>query len=345
MNLSKNISIIVIMLISSQLFAQLSNQQQIFKTGTTAAQFLKIGVDARAASLGNAFTAFSGDLSAMYWNPAGLADIQGAQVLFVNNDWLHDISMTYLAFAFDLRNLGVIGASITALGVPDEPVRTVEEPDGTGEYYDVSDLAISFSYARRLSNKFSIGGNVKYIQQKIWHSSAKAVAIDFGSLFVTPFNNIRIGASLSNWGNVMQMTGRDLRISVDPDPVNEGNVEFINSLYETDKFPLPLMFRVGISGEIIQTDQIRVSFGLDAMHPNDNVEAVNAGTEFAFAETFFLRCGYANLFREESEEGFSFGGGIHYRIWGSTTVLKMDYSYTVFSDLGGVPRLSVAVKF
>jgi len=74
-------------------------------------------------------------------------------------------------------------------------------------------------------------------------------------------------------------------------------------------------------------------------------DPVNTGAEFAFAETFFLRCGYANLFREDSEEGFSFSGGIHYRIWRSSTILKVDYSYTVFSDLGGVPRLSVAVKF
>lgn len=345
MNLIKKITIISLILIGSQVFAQLDNKQQIIKTGTTAAQFLKIGVDARAAALGNAFTAFRGDLSAMYWNTAGLADIKGAQVLFVNNDWLHDISLTYLAFAFDLRTLGVIGVSITTLSVPEELVRTVDEPDGTGEYYDVSDLAVSFSYARRLTNKFSIGGNVKYIQQKIWHSTAKAIAFDFGSLFETPFNNIRIGASLSNWGNLMQMTGRDLRFSVDPDPVNEGTVEFINSLYETDEFPLPLMFRVGISGEILQTDQLRLSFGLDAMHPNDNVEAVNAGAEFAFAETFFLRGGYANLFNVDAEEGVSFGGGINYRIWGSSSILKIDYSYTDYNRLGGVPRITIGVKF
>lgn len=324
---------------------QIDNDQQIIKAGTTAAQFLKIGVDARASAMGNAFTAFGGDLSSMYWNPGGLADVQGIQFVFINNNWLYDITVNYLAFAIDLRDKGVFGASIVNLGAPEQLVRTVEEPDGTGEQFSVNDLAITFSYARRLTDKFSIGGNVKYIQETIWHSSARAIAVDFGSLFITPFNDIRIGASLSNWGNSMQMDGRDLRFSTDPDPINEGNVEFINALYETDKYPLPLMFRVGIAGEIMETQLMRLSFALDAMHPNDNLEAVNAGVEYAFAETFFLRAGYANLFREDSEEGLSFGGGFKYRILGTTNILKINYSYSDFNRLIGVSRISIGMQF
>ena len=324
---------------------QIDNDQQIIKAGTTAVPFLKIGVDARASGMGNAFTAVGGDISSMYWNPGGMADVQGIQFVFVNNNWLYDITINYLAFAMNLRNNGVFGGSIINLGSPEQLVRTVEEPEGTGEYFNVMDMAITFSYARRLTDKFSIGGNIKYIQQTIWHSSARAFAVDFGSLFITPYKDIWIGASLTNWGNSMQMDGRDLRFSNDPDPNNEGNVEFINASYETDKYPLPLMFRVGIAGELIKTQQMRVSFALDAMHPNDNLEAVNAGVEYAFAETFFLRAGYANLFRKDSEEGLTLGGGLKYRIWGTPNLLNINYSFTDYNRLNGVSRISIGMQF
>ena len=330
---------------SSLLLAQLDNSATITKTGTTAAQFLKIGVDARASAMGNAFTAMKGDLSSMYWNPAGLTSIGRMETMFMNSSWLAGIQFTHAAFAINLNAAGVIGFSMTSLSVPEDMVRTVEKPNGTGEYFDAGDLAMNFTYARKLTDQFSIGGNIKYIRQNIWHASASSVAADLGALFVTPFNGIRLGASLSNYGSEMQMTGRDQKFSIDPDPNNGGNVEFVNAMYETDKFPLPLLFRVGLSGEIIESEKMRLSFAVDALHPNDNVEWVNAGLEYAVAETFFLRSGVTTLFREDSEEGLTFGGGIHYRIGESTTQIKLDYSYSAFGRLKNVQRLSLGLRF
>jgi hypothetical protein len=80
-------------------------------------------------------------------------------------------------------------------------------------------------------------------------------------------------------------------------------------------------------------------------HPNDNVEWVNAGLEYAVAETFFLRSGVTTLFREDSEEGLTFGGGINYRVGGSSTLLKVDYSYSAFGRLKNVQRLSLGLRF
>ena len=134
-------------------------------------------------------------------------------------------------------------------------------------------------------------------------------------------------------------------ISVDPDKQNEGNVEFVNALYETEPFPLPLIFRVGIAGELLQKDKTRVSFGLDALHPNDNTESMNAGLEFAYAETFFLRGGYATIFRGETEEGMTLGGGIYYKLGKSNTKLKLDYSYTDYGRFDFIQRLTVGLRF
>jgi hypothetical protein len=317
--------------------------QTMTKSGTTAAQFLKIGVDARATAMGNAFTAMEGDVSSIFWNVAGLANVKRIETMFVNNDWLSGVGFHYLGLALPLRRIGVLGLSVTSLTVPDDKVRTVTKPEGTGEYWGAQDLAVNLSFARKLTDKFSIGGNIKFIQQTIWHSHANTFAIDLGALFVTPFKGIRLGASLANYGGELRMTGRDQKLSVDPDLINQGNVEFVNALYETDAFPLPLIFRVGLSGELVRTKALRLSYAIDALHPNDNTEAVNTGFELAVGETFFLRGGHANLFRENAEEGLTLGGGLHYRLWGTQAILRIDYSYVDFGRLKYVNRVSIGI--
>ncbi len=324
---------------------QIDNTQTITKSGTTAAQFLKIGVDPRGAAMGNAFSAMDGDVSSMYWNPAGVATIGGIETMFVNSNWLVGIDFNFAAVAVNLKSAGVLGIGLTSLRVPEAQVRTVEKPEGTGEYFNANDLSLNLTYAKKLTNNFSLGGNIKFIRQNIWHAEASSIAADLGALFITPFRHIRLGASLSNYGSDMQLMGRDQKFSMDPDPNNEGNVEFVNSLYETDYFPLPLIFRVGLAGEIINTKSMRLSFAVDALHPNDNAEWVNTGVEMVIAETFFLRGGYSTLFKPDSEEGLSFGGGIQYRLWRSSTLLKLDYSYSNYGRLENVQRISLGIRF
>ena len=196
-----------------------------------------------------------------------------------------------------------------------------------------------------LTDRFSIGGSVKYIQQNIWHSTAKTIALDIGTLFKTPFNNTRLGASISNYGGKMRMEGRDQKISVDPDQDNEGNVEFVNAVYETEYFPLPLIFRVGLSGELIQKETIILTYGIDAIHPNDNSEYVNLGLEFNYNDKFFLRGGAPSLFKEDRIEGLSFGVGLNYPINRMSTLLSIDYSLSNFGPLDEVQRLNLSFNF
>jgi hypothetical protein len=337
-------TLIIVFAVSA--FAQLDNTQTLTKTGTAAAQFLKIGVDARATAMGGAYAGMMGDLSSIHWNPSGLGYITGRDVEFVHNEWLAGMNFNHIAFATELGYVGILAASITSLTTPEDMVRTVDQPEGTGEFWDASDLAVHLSYARRLTDKFSFGASLKYIQQRIWHESASSVAGDIGALFVTPFfNGMRLGAAISNFGGELRMEGRDLRFSKDPDDFNQGNVQFVNALYETDPFPLPLLFRVGVAGDFIQNNRLRWSYAIDALHPNDNTESLNLGTEVALGETFYVRAGYAQLFREESEEGLTVGGGIHYRIYGSSMLLKLDYAYAEFGLLDYVQRFSVGLTF
>lgn len=338
-------SVLTIMFLVIPVQAQLGNTQTNTKSGTTAAQFLKIPVDARGSAMGGAAAGMSGDLGSVFWNPAGLSNLTRMEISFVNSNWLAETQLQHVGLGIPLQSYGVLGISVTQLTIPEDIVRTVNNPEGTGEYWQASDLSVQLTYAKRLTDRFSIGGNLKFVQQKIWHSSATTFAGDLGVLFITPFNGIRIGASLSNYGGDMKLAGRDQKLSVDPDLVNQGNVEFVNALYETESFPLPLLFRVGISGELIKSRALRISYGVDALHPNDNTEAVNTGVEIALGETFFLRGGLSSLYRENSEEGVTFGGGLQTRIWRSPARLKLDFCYQEFGRLKNVQRVSIGIIF
>jgi hypothetical protein len=226
----------------------------------------------------------------------------------------------------------------------DMDVRTVAYPEGTGEKFGVSDFAIATSYARNLTDRFSIGFTAKYINQKLWHESASSFAIDIGTLFTTQFNGMTIGMSISNFGNKMQLAGSDTQIPVDIAPEKEGNNNKIVGNMRTDRWSLPLIFRFGAAMNVINNYNYRWTVALDAMHPNDNTEYINVGTEYAIKNMFFLRAGYKNLFMKDSEEGLTVGAGLAYKLIRNVK-LKIDYAYADFGILESVQRVSVALEF
>ena len=304
----------------------------ITKVGTTAAQFLKIGVGARAVSLGGSFVAEANDLSALYWNPAGLSNINGTAVQFSHTKYLADINYSYAAVGFNVGSVGTMAASLLFLDSGDMKVRTISEPGGTGELFKKQDLALQLSYARALTDRFSIGTTFKYIREKIWHSTASATAFDIGVLFTTPYQHLRLGASMSNFGPKMQMSGRDIIFSTDPSPNQEGNVEIVNTEFLLDRHPLPLMFRVGLAWDAIRTADHRIVVMTDAAHPNDNSEYINTGLEYNFRDLVALRTGYRNLFETDGEQGVTWGVGLNLRI-DRTTKASFDYAYADFGRL------------
>lgn len=304
----------------------------ITKVGTTAAQFLKLGVGARAIALGGTFVGEANDLSALYWNPAGLSKLAGSGVQLSHTNYLADIDYNYFAFGTNLGNAGTVAVSLIYLDSGEMEVRTTRQPEGTGERFDVQDLALQLSYGRALTDRFSIGGSLKYIREAIWHSSASSVAFDIGTLFTTPYEQLRLGASMSNFGPKMKMGGRDILFSEDPGLDQEGNVEIVNAAFLLDEHPLPLIFRVGLSWDAIETAEHRILVSTDAAHPNDNSQYVNFGTEYSFRDLLALRVGYRNLFEEDGEEGLTFGAGLNVRIDRSLRA-RFDYAYAEFGRL------------
>lgn len=318
--------------------------QPVTKIGTTAAKFLSIPVGARALGMGGAFVSLSDDASSMYWNPGGMARLTAREAMVYHADWVADIDFNYAGIVLPFERLGVLGFNLTMLSYGEMERTTEDQPDGTGDFFTAGSFAFGVSYARNLTDWFSIGVNAKYVQETIWNSSASGFAIDIGTLFTTPFPGVTFGAGVSNFGQKMQITGDDLLVQKDISP-NKGNNPNINANLTTDRFDLPLNLRIGFSYEPVTNDDQRLIIALDAAHPNDNSESVNVGFEYSLLQRMVsLRGGYKALGVAESEERFTVGGGLRYEI--STGVAtRIDYAYEDFGRLQNAHTVTISVHF
>jgi len=336
----KKITILVFMILVIALQAG-----AVTKVGTTAAGFLNIDVGSRALGMGGAYVAVADDITAMYWNPAGVARLKTAQTAFTHTKWLADVNFNYAAVVVPLGAIGNVGANATFLTMDEMERTTIAEPEGTGEMFDAGSYAFGLSYARDLTDRFSIGFNFKYVNEKIYHSTASGAAFDIGTIFDTQYYGLKIGMSITNYGTKMQMGGRDMLIQADIDPQISGNNENINANLNTDSYDLPLMFRVGVSMDLLKgKGNSNLIVAVDALHPNDDVESVNVGAEYGFNKMFFLRGGYKSLFASDSEEGLCLGAGFSYSVPGAGT-LMLDYAYEDFGVLKDVQLFTIGLGF
>ena len=203
-------------------------------------------------------------------------------------------------------------------------------------------LVIGLNYSRFLTDDFSIGFNVKYINEYIWHMSATGFGIDVGTMYkIHVLNELRIAASISNFGSKMQLSGRDVTTIMNS---GAGGGNLVNTNLELEKFDLPLLFRFGISSDIIRDKDNRITIAVDAVHPNDHTEFINSGLEYAWNEMIYIRGGYNSLFEEDSEKGLTLGVGLHYRII-DLVKIKIDYAYQDFGRLNNVQYISLGIDF
>lgn len=316
------------------------------KVGTAAAQFLKIGVGARAMGMGETFVAVANDASTLYWNPAGLTNLKTISLSLSHSAWFADISHDFVGLAIPWGNSNVLGLSAIALNTSEQEVTTINQPDGAGIFYDVSDIAIGISYARALTDRFSTGVTLKYIQQNAYNETANSIAFDIGTYLRTGYRGLTIAMCMSNFGGRLQLQGRDLIALTDIDDKIAGNYR-TDARLKTESYPLPLNFRVGIALDLIGSaesflplEDNRFTIAIDGNHPNDNKERVNIGGEYAWKETIFARSGYKINYDLEK---WTFGGGLKFSF--GPHDLCLDYALVDFGDLGKVSRFSVEMSF
>ena len=319
---------------------------QVKKTGLTGAAFLKVGVGARSVALGSATTSLLGDVNQMFWNPAGIAlSSEQWQATFTYNRWIAELSHNAGAIAHNFGSLGTIGIGLISLGVSDIPadrdvvpgflLATFEPYDTeTSGTYSYLDLAAQVTWARNFTDRLALGATVKMIRQSIDEVSTSSVAFDFGSTYKIGFRNAVIGARINN-------LGKDLKF------------------YDIGS-PLPLVFSVGGSINLVENEQNTVTLLADATKPQDADQMIFTGGEYSFNKMVSVRGGWKfnyagvtdtkrNEFNQEiidaprTEEGISVGGGL--KIPMGENRIVVDYAFTEFGILDNTHRFSLNVSF
>jgi hypothetical protein len=278
--------------------------------GTTALEFLKLGVGARAAGMGEAFVSVADDASASYWNPAGVSGRSGQEVLFNHVEWFQDIRLENASYVWGNETQG-IGISATVLHVGN-----LEERDASGTYlgdFRFFDNAIGLSYSRQIVPSIRVGVTGKFLREQIDRESAQTSALDAGVLVEIPATGFTLGASLANVG---------------------GGLKFID---QTDD--LPTSFTVGGSYRVpgVLPYVGGSTLAMDVRKTRDADTSVRFGAEVGIAGIARYRVGYTTGI---DGQDFGTGFGVNFERY------RLDYAFVPSSfDLGDTHRFSLSLDF
>ena len=315
------ISLILILLLISDVKAQ-GNFKKVAQSGM---QYLKIGVDARMVGRGEAGISAVQGISAIFWNPAGLADLDGKEVYFSHNSWIADISMDAAAVGMSFNNIGTFAISAiwmnygklkatSVAGTVSGSTQLGYVDEGT---FTPSDLAIGLAYSKRISEQFSVGGQIRYLYENYGHNVVvtttgqnedvnnivKAVTFDLGTLYYPGYKSLAFAMSIQNFST-------DIK-------------------YEEESFGAPLTFKLGISMNMLdvfeENPTSKLLLAIDAIHPRDYTERLNLGLEYNYLGIIQLRTGY----RFNYDIGnLTSGIGVKYSL-SSGMQINFDLSYMV----------------
>ncbi|MCP4634157.1 MAG: UPF0164 family protein [candidate division Zixibacteria bacterium] len=308
-----------------QIFPDLGEE----RVGTSSATFLKIGVGARASAMAGSYVAVADDPTCLYYNPAAMCLQKGNNLVFSHNRWFVDIKHNFFGYFRSYTNLS-IGFSIISLTTDDMEVTDEYHPFGNGNYFSYSDFAGGLSFAYNMTEYFSFGLTLKYIQENLDDLKTKAMLFDLGTYYRTGLGSSRFGVVLQNFGGRIGPNGNyDLE-------VYGGNV--IEKGYQ--KFSPPTIFQIGFAFEPLQVYHHRVTLTTQLNHPTDNAENISIGSEYAFDEALMLRGGFKINYDEEQ---FSLGAGTKLDI--GFGEMRADYAYVAYTKLDNTNRFTFTLTF
>jgi hypothetical protein len=285
------------------------------KVGTAGAQFLKLGVGARANGMGDAFVAVSNDATAMYYNPAGLTQLYDREIIFTHVDYPAEIAYEFVGLAYPLYRVGgVLGFGFYMLNGGSFDETTHEYPLGTGRTFGAREYAATMSYGRNLTDRFSVGLTLKFIDELYEEERSSGWAADVGTNYDTGFRNFKISMVITNFG---------------PDMT-----------FVSESYPLPINFKFGGAINVLDGAKHKGVFALEAMHPSDNLEKYNVGFEYGYDGKYFLRAGDKFNYDEGT---FSLGAGV--RLPWNKRELRLDYAYQDLGRLEQAHRFTLGFKF
>jgi len=321
--------------------------EDITRVGTTAAAFLKIPVGARSIALSGAYTGLADDATSLYWNPGGIARIDRITVAVNHANLYAGIQHDFVGLVFPVGQ-NVFGLSFVMLNSGDMDVTTVDAPEGTGETYDVSNMAVGFTYSRQLTDRFSVGFTGKIINEKIWRNSATNFALDVGTIFETGLLGTKIGMSIANFGPNVRMEGPDMLVNRRPDPNNPDNGYNPEVLLKAKEWAMPLTYRMGLVVDLLggispymSNERNRLTAIVDADDGVDSSLRSSLGVEYEWNNMIALRMGY-KLYNYDAAQ-FSFGGGL--KLGKSSIPIVINYAFADYGDLSYIHHFYISMAF
>jgi len=288
---------------------------QYQRPGSSAAQFLDIGVNARAEAMAGAYISVAEGAEGVYYNPAAIANINGNEATFNYTRWFANIHHEFFSICHHIKSLGTVALSMTALHTGEMKVRTPLQPDGTGETFYAGSYRAGITFARALTDRVSVGLSGNVIRLYLYNDFIEsAYAGDIAVIYDVGVRNFRLGFKIANFGS---------------------SVKFVHEPY-----PMPTHFAFGLSINALELSKQTVLLSVAAKKSNDGAPQLASGAEYNFQNMFFLRGGY-NINDEVQTYGFGFGAKFSF----SSYILNADFSYNDYRDLGGVQRFSVGFQF
>ena len=306
----------------------------VTKVGTSAANWLKVESGTRGIAMGGSQVASGRGISGAYYNPASIAFIEGSEVYYSKSNYLAGITHNTIGYGTRLTPTDYFALHLFYLDSGDMEVTTVPSPNGTGEMFNVLDISLRLIYGKQLTDRLRIGGSIKYIREEIYTMQMQSFVFDLGSNFNTGIYGLKLGMSVSNFGPDVQFTGEGLN-KVVPDSTDiSGKLSKI-----TQKFSVPLVFRLGIEKYLIGEDEEsinRLSVSADAINPIDYTVYVGIGAEYSWNNMAFIRGG-THLFHDTA--GLSLGGGLKW------SMVAVDYAYVNYGILKETHQFGISLNF
>jgi len=332
--MSINKIVVIPLLLMATLFGQSGiDPIDIERSGQSGWQFLKINPDPRQAAMGGVLLVNRvPNANAAFGSPAILGHLQEFDVQFNSMNWIADISHTSVAMSKGLGSYGTIAISYVTLDYGQIQETIHEDRQGgttapviTGNYFTGRDLAIGLSYAKLITDKLSLGANIRFINEEIAGLGMSNWAIDFSTLYYTGLNSLRLSIAARNFGSDTHLVGYSEELQSEPVDIR-----------------MPLEFRTGVAYDFFETDGDKnyLTVVVEGKVQSDGGEKINIGTEYVFQEMLFLRGGYRLNY---DTEGLTFGVGVNYPV--GTYSLSFNYAFLDFGILSQVNMFSFGLEF
>ena len=310
----------LVLLVVSLCSAYAGNSRRL---GTAGAQELLIPYGSRGVAMGGAVLSTISGVESMYWNPAGLASLEGTEAIFTYLPYMADIDVNFVGVATNVEGFGTIGAGAKVVSIGDIEETTQDFPDGTGRLFSPTLTVLNLSYARVLTANVQFGATAMFVHEDIFDVKATGLAFDVGFIYDPRWKGVTLGLTIKNYGAEMNFSGRGF-----DEPLNDRPAAGSNA-----NFDLPSSINIGMAYDFLDQGPNFASLSGNFRSNNYSEDFWQGGLEYVYDGRYSLRGGYNFSDDDNYLYGASFGAGIKFDM--GNTRFSFEYSWTetdVFDD-------------